>query len=394
MAALAFEFDLLFEIQVPFPWDEGKERARFHEVIEQTVLAEQMGFDAVWLVEHHFLREFAHSSAPEVMLGALAMKTSRIRLGHGVTLLPKPINHPIRVAERAATIDILSDGRLEMGTGRSSSPYQIEPFGVDVATTREQWEESLKLLPRLWNSDKLTHQGRFWSWQDEVTVLPKPLQKPHPRLWVASAQPDTCAVAGQKGIGLLLPAISPPETFRQHVKAYKDAVADPIDQVGEFKNDQAGLFTIGFCHDDDDYARQVGGPAGLWYLNTVSEIYKNDWRGVPLEKVPPSHRYHAELKHKGHAADVGGGVKLTTPQESEKTWQGLIDVGAFCIGSPDKVIEKVELYRAAGADRLVSVMQIADLSHDDLMRSIELFGTKVIPHFRALEAEEAARAGA
>src|SRR5262245_46338586 len=107
-----------------------------------------MGFKTIWFVEHHFLAEFAHSSAPEVVLGALSQRTSTIRLGHGVTLLPKDVNHPIRVAERAAMIDIMTDGRLEMGTGRSSSPYQLEAFGTDMSQTREQWEEALKLLPQ------------------------------------------------------------------------------------------------------------------------------------------------------------------------------------------------------------------------------------------------------
>src|SRR5262249_748933 len=144
LRAMGFGFDLLFEIEVPRPWHDRKERDRFHEAIEQAVFAEQMGFDTIWVVEHHFLQEFAHCSAPEALVGALAMRTQRIRLGHGVVLMLGELNHPIRVAERAATLDILSDGRLEMGTGRSSSPYQIEAFGADPRTTREQWEEGLR----------------------------------------------------------------------------------------------------------------------------------------------------------------------------------------------------------------------------------------------------------
>ncbi|HEV8298737.1 MAG TPA: LLM class flavin-dependent oxidoreductase, partial [Acidimicrobiales bacterium] len=147
---MAFGFDILFEVQVPRPWTDRKERNKFHEAVEQAVFAEQMGFDIAWFVEHHFLAEWAHSSAPEVVLGALTQRTSTIRLGHGVTLLPGAVNHPIRVAERAAMLDIMSEGRLEMGTGRSSSPYQLEAFGVDVTTTREQWQESIRLLPKLW----------------------------------------------------------------------------------------------------------------------------------------------------------------------------------------------------------------------------------------------------
>ncbi len=385
---MAFKFDLLFEVEVPRPWTEGKEAARFHEAMQQAVLADKMGFDTVWIVEHHFLKEFAHSSAPEVMLGALAMQTENIRLGHGVVLMLGEVNHPIRVAERAATIDILSGGRLEMGTGRSSSPYQIEAFGVDLHQTRDTWEESIRLLPKLWASDDMSYEGKHYRWKDKVTVLPKPIQRPHPPLWVASTQPDTCAIAGDFGIGLLCPAIAPPETFTAHVKSYKDAVADPKNVVGEFVNDNVGLFTITFCHDDDDKARYLGGSAGLWYINTIAEIYKNDWRGVPLEEVPKEYRFQAEMKRQGRGVNTATGVELK--ETKADTWNDLIDQGAFCVGNPEQVLEKVSLYRAAGADRLVSVMQLADLQHEDLMRSIELMGTKVIPAVRELEAAEAA----
>ncbi len=205
-----FKFDLLFELEVPRPWTPGKERDRFHEALEQAVFAEQMGFSTIWLVEHHFLTEVAHSSAPDAMLGALTQRTSDIRLGFGVALMPGRVNHPIRVAERAATLDILSDGRVEMGTGRSSSPYQLRAFGVNVADTREEWEEATKLLPELWTRERFSYHGRFFDWDDEITVVPRVVQQPHPPLWVASTQPDTCQLAGEKGLGLLMPSLTAP----------------------------------------------------------------------------------------------------------------------------------------------------------------------------------------
>ncbi len=385
---MPFKFDLLFEVEVTKPWDPGKEQRKFREAMDQAVFAEEMGFDTIWIVEHHFLKEFAHSSAPEVMLGALAERTSRIRLGHGVSLMLGEINHPIRVAERAATIDILSDGRLEMGTGRSSSAYQVEPFGVDMATTRDQWDEALHLLPKLWTEEDFRYDGRFWRWDDAVTVLPRCIQQPHPPLWVAMTQPDTCAIAGDKGIGLLCPAIAPPETFTAHIEAYKKAIANPTQVAGHFINDQIGMFTVTLVADDDDRARELGGPAGLWYISTVAEIYRNDWRGVPLEEVPDSYRYHVDMKRKRGSANTALGVSLKG-EDPEAMWRSFVDSGAFCVGGPDQVIETVKRYRQAGADRLVSVMQLANLEHEDLMRSIELMGTKVIPAIRALEAVDA-----
>jgi alkanesulfonate monooxygenase SsuD/methylene tetrahydromethanopterin reductase-like flavin-dependent oxidoreductase (luciferase family) len=320
------------------------------------------------------------------VLGALSQRTSRIRLGHGVTLLPGAVNHPIRVAERAAMLDIMSDGRLEMGTGRSSSPYQLEAFGTEVATTREQWEESIKLLPVLWAKENVSYHGRFFSWDDKVTVVPKPVQRPHPPLWVAATQPETCRIAGEKGIGLLMPALSAPEQLRAGVESYKAAVADPVDQVGQIKTDQASLFSLTFCHDDDDRARVIGGSAALWYLETIKEIYSNDWKGVPLEQIPESYRAQAEARRKGAAGPGTIGAEVTeVGSDAAKlpaVIDGFIDSGAFCVGDPARVVRNVRKYMDVGGDRMVAIMQMADIPHDDIMRSIELFGTKVIPEIR------------
>jgi alkanesulfonate monooxygenase SsuD/methylene tetrahydromethanopterin reductase-like flavin-dependent oxidoreductase (luciferase family) len=391
VALVSFKIDLLFEVEVPRPWGDGKERDRFHEAIEQAVFADQMGFDTIWFVEHHFLEEAAHSSAPDALLGALTQRTSRARLGFGVALMPGRVNHPIRVAERTAVMDILSDGRLEVGTGRSSSPYQLRAFGVDVANTREEWEEATRLLPQLWTKEKFAYHGRFFDWDDEITVVPRPVQKPHPPLWVASTQPDTCALAGQKGLGLLMPQLGGPDSARESIAAYKAAIAAPTDPLGMFVNDQCALFTCAFTNDDDDRARVLGGQAAMWYLKTLATIYGNDWAGQPLESVPDSYRYHAEVRRKGL---VSGGTLQTGMRgrdlDSADAYEKMIDSGAFCVGDPQQVLRNIERYRAAGADRLVCVMQLADLRHDDLMRSIELFGTSIIPAIRAIEAQEEA----
>ncbi len=384
-----FGFDLLFEVQVPRPWAGTKERDKFHEALEQAVFAEQMGFDTVWIVEHHFLQQFAHSSAPEVMLGALSQRTSRLRLGHGVTLLPGAVNHPIRVAERAAVIDILSNGRLEMGTGRSSSPYQLEAFGTDVATTREQWYEAIKLLPRLWTEEDLTYKGEFYSWDDKITVLPRPLQKPHPPLWVASTQPDTCRLAGEKGIGLLMNALSSPESLCPQVESYRNAIANPIDPVGHYINNQLALFALTFCADDFDTARNLGGGAAWWYVEVIKEIYANDWRGTPLEQVPASYRAHVEARRSGSSGAGNFSAVLPSPDRIQEGIDQWIDSGAFLVGDPEHVLRNVRRYIEIGGDRLVSVMKMGDLTHESLMRSIELFGTKVIPKIRAEEAAAA-----
>ena len=386
---MSFKVDLLFEIEVPRPWTEGKEQQKFHEALEQAVFADQMGFDTIWLVEHHFLEEAAHSSAPDALLGALTQRTSRCRLGFGVALMPGRVNHPIRVAERAAVMDILSNGRVEMGTGRSSSPYQLRAFGVDVANSREEWEEATRLLPDLWTKEKFSYHGRFFSWDDEITVVPRPVQRPHPPMWVASTQPATCALAGQKGLGLLMPQLGGPDGAIESIREYKAAVAEPVDQIGHFTNDQCALFTCAFTADDDDRGRVLGGQAAMWYLQCLGKIYANDWSGQPLESVPDSYRYHAEMRRKGL---VTGGTLGTGYSKGDMddplAYEAMIDKGAFCVGDPEHVLANIERYRQVGADRIVCVMQLADLRHEDLMRSIELFGTKIIPQIRANEERE------
>ena len=195
------KFDLLYELQMPKPHDERSEWRCYQEALEQIELADRLGYDTVWEVEHHFLTEFAHSSAPEVFLAAVAQRTKRIRLGHGVVLLPHRFNHPIRVAERVAALDILSDGRVEFGTGRSSQ-FEQAGFEVDTDLSREMWQESLEMIPRMWTEDPFEHAGRFVTVPPR-SILPKPLQKPHPPIWMAATSPQSWEIAGRNGIGIL-----------------------------------------------------------------------------------------------------------------------------------------------------------------------------------------------
>ncbi len=252
-------FDLLYELQMPKPHDERSEWRCYHEALEQIALADRLGYDTVWAVEHHFLTEFAHSSAPEVFLAAASQRTERIRLGHGVTLLPHQFNHPIRVAERVAALDILSNGRVEFGTGRSSQ-FEQAGFGVDTAASRDMWQESLEMIPRMWTEDPFEHQGRFVSVPPR-SIHPKPLQQPHPPIWCAATSPQTWELAGRNGIGILGLTIfvSVPQ-LADRVRAYRAALRD-AKPVGKVVNDRVGAFTIVHVADSPAAAMANGGPA-------------------------------------------------------------------------------------------------------------------------------------
>jgi len=181
------KFDLLYELQMPKPHDASSEQRCVQQALEQIALADRLGFDTVWAVEHHFLTEFAHCSAPEVLLAAASQRTERIRLGHGVVLLPYKFNHPIRVAERIATLDIVSNGRVEFGTGRSSQ-FEQAGFDIDFQASRDMWQESLEMIPRMWTEDPFEHRGRFITVPPR-SIVPKPVQRPHPPIWMAATSP-------------------------------------------------------------------------------------------------------------------------------------------------------------------------------------------------------------
>jgi len=155
---MPLDFGLFYEIPVARPWHARSEYDAYHDVIAQAVRGEEVGFTYFWTVEHHFLSEFSHCSAPEALYGTIAARTKTLRIGHGVRLLPFPYNHPIRAAEMAAVLDIVSDGRLEFGTGRSSTRDELEGFGIDPQETRPMWEEALDVVVGAWTTDVFSCQ--------------------------------------------------------------------------------------------------------------------------------------------------------------------------------------------------------------------------------------------
>ena len=157
------KFALFYEIPVARPWDEGSEHRAYKNTLEQVILGDKVGFHSVWTVEHHFLEEFSHCSNPEVLYGAIAAMTKNIRIGYGVRLLPKPYNHPVRTAESVAVLDLLSDGRVEFGTGRSATRLELEGFGVSPAETREMSREALEHIVGCWTNEEYEFEGKHWS---------------------------------------------------------------------------------------------------------------------------------------------------------------------------------------------------------------------------------------
>ncbi len=218
------KFSLLYEMQISEPTRE-REHQNLRDCVEQVVLADQLGYHCVWAVEHHGLYEYSHSSSPEVFLSFAAARTQRIRIGHGVTLLPYRYNHPIRIAERIATLDILSDGRVNWGTGKSSSRVEQVAFECRIDQLHAQWAEALEMIPRMWSEEVFEFDGRFHKIAP-IQVIPKPLQRPHPPIFAACSKPESAAAVGRLGLGALNFALGNDTHLAQKVREYRRAVED------------------------------------------------------------------------------------------------------------------------------------------------------------------------
>ena len=355
------KFGLMYEIQIPEPHHPGIEQERYKQVLAQVELADEVGFDYFWTVEHHFLTEFSHCSAPEVLYGAISQRTRRIRIGHAVALLPGQYNHPVRVAERAAVLDILSDGRMDLGTGRSTTLIEMDGFQVNPEETRSQWEEALSMIPRMWTEDPFSHEGHYYQIPPR-SVIPKPVQKPHPPLWVACAQPDSFKSAGEMGLGVLCFTLGGYEQMEERVAMYRQGLKNAV-PVGHFVNDQVAALCVVHCGEDDEEARRVGGPEGAWFVDMATELYK-PWQG---RDVPESYRF---------------AVSEIEEDRANKTTEDHLQSGAFAMGNPDTVIKVFKKYQEAGVEQILCFMQMGNLAHSRIMDSIKLMGRYVIPYFQ------------
>jgi alkanesulfonate monooxygenase SsuD/methylene tetrahydromethanopterin reductase-like flavin-dependent oxidoreductase (luciferase family) len=381
------EFGLAYEMQRPTLDD----HAVVEETLEQCILADEMGFDYVWFVEHHFLTTFSSSPCPEVIFGALSRLTKRIRLGFGVVILP--YHHPVRVAERVAMVDQLSHGRVEFGTGRSA-PYEQTGMGIDPRNTREMWDESLTMIPKIWESDYFEWEGRFWQVPPRQ-VLPKPYQKPHPPIWVAALQPSTYELAAQKGIGVMALGVSAPSVLEPHIKSYRENI-QKSQPVGAFVNNQWLSSVFGYCGEDDKEARELCarslktffGP-GRPYVQDQKDIYQRllqQWGGIPDHLAQNFSRYIdiKELNEGGIATqfDLSGGSALAHKIWEEMDADTLTDRGVIVAGDPESCINAVKIHEVTGVDQIQFLMATETIDHARVMKSIELFGKHVIPAFK------------
>ena len=354
------KFGIFYEHQLPKPWDESSEHRLFQESLDQIELADQLGYDYAWEVEHHFLEEYSHSSAPEVFLGAASQRTENIRLGHGIVQLTT--NHPARVAERVSTLDLVSNGRVELGLGEGSSVTELHPFNLRYRDKRVVWEEAVRAtLPMFWEEGWEYH-GHYFDFPLR-NVIPKPLQKPHPPLWVACSQLDTIRYAAHRGMGALCFKFVDLSSATAWVNAYYNSFLNGQIKLCDYKTNPNIAVVGGFmCCETDEEAQKKSD--GWTFFQFALQLYGKEGPFEP-GSVNFWERYLEWKK---------------TPEGQRRTENELI-------GSPATVRERLLELEQANVDQVIFLNQAGKNSHEDICASLELFAKEVMPEFHERETQ-------
>ena len=372
------KFGIFYEHQLPRPWEEGSELQLIQDALEQVELADRLGFDVVWEVEHHFLEEYSHSSAPEVFLAAASQRTRNIRLGHGIIQTAPGYNHPARTAERVATLDLVSGGRVEFGSGESSSEAELGGFGVDPVTKRDAWLEGLEVAIRCMTETPFTGVDGSFVTMPPRNVVPKPVQKPHPPLWVACSRRDTILLAAEKGIGALTFAFIDPEDARHWVADYERTLADSCVRVGQTVNTNIACVTQMMCADTEEEALSRGLEGGNFFGYSLGHYY------IFGEHEPGKTDVWAEFVER--RGERGYSPEIEAALESErlgaKVAAGDRTGLRGATGTPDQIRDYLRRFEEAGVDQLIFIMQAGKNRHEHICESLEMFGTQVLPEFK------------
>jgi alkanesulfonate monooxygenase SsuD/methylene tetrahydromethanopterin reductase-like flavin-dependent oxidoreductase (luciferase family) len=360
------KFGLFYEHQLPRPWTLGLEQKLFQDALDQVELADRLGFDTVWEVEHHFLEEYSHSSAPEVFLAACSQRTKTIRLGHGIVLMPPGYNHPARVAERIATLDLVSNGRVEWGTGESSAMLELGGYGVALGDKRDAWREAVEQCANMLAMDPYPgFEGRFFSMPCR-NIVPKPVQRPHPPLWVACSNRETIKLAARLGIGALTFAFVDPAEARQWVDDYYRIFKEECVPVGHAVNPNICMVSSFGLHYDLETARARFQEGFRFFQFALG------WHYGFGEQIPG----RTDIWERFQKAQAA--MPAPTPAEGG-------------ISTPDGLRQHLAKFEACGVDQVAFIQQGGRNRHEHICEALELFAGEVMGEFKAREAEREAR---
>ena len=357
------KFGIFYEHQLPRPWSERAEYELLQNSLDEVELADQLGYDYAWEVEHHFLEEYSHSSAPEVFLAAASQRTNQIRLAHGIIQLTT--NHPARVAERVSTLDLLSHGRVEFGIGEGSSITELHPFDRRFRDKRAVWEDAVRALIPMFTSEAHEYHGEFFDFPLR-NVLPKPYQKPHPPLWVACSQIDTIEMAGRRGMGALGFQFVSADAATAWVSAYYNSYVNKLDKLADYTTNPNIAVVSGFmCAETDEEAQRKAD--GWTFFQFALRFYST------------------------HGTIDPGSVSLWDEYTKwRKTPKGQQPQNTGLIGSPDTLRRKLKKFEDSNVDQVILLNQAGNNKHADIVDSLELFAREVMPEFHAREPEHQA----
>jgi alkanesulfonate monooxygenase SsuD/methylene tetrahydromethanopterin reductase-like flavin-dependent oxidoreductase (luciferase family) len=376
------KFGLFYEHQLPRPWGPDSEHQLLKDALEQVELADKLGIDYVWEVEHHFLEEYSHSSAPEVFLAACSQRTNRIRLGHGIVQIPFNFNHPARVVERIATLDLVSDGRVEFGTGESSSEAELGGFLIPREEKREQWTEALDAITRMFVEEPFAGYKGKWFDMPIRNVVPKPLQRPHPPMWVACSRRETIHLAAQNGLGALSFSFIEPEEAKQWIDDYYSTIQSEECVAGAFAvNPNLAIVMPIMLHHDEEVAIDRGIDGGHFFGYSLIHHYAIGQHRPGITNIWEEFQEKRSLFgfDRDIAAQTGENLAAQMVQQGTGSLRG-------AVGTPDQVRDLLRRYAAAGVDQVIFVGQAGPNKHEHICESLELFAKEVMPEFH--EGEE------
>jgi len=372
------KFGIFYEHQLPRPWQADSEYRLIQNSLTQIELADKLGYDYAWEVEHHFLEEYSHSSAPEVFLAAAAARTKRIRLGHGIRQVIANYNHPARTAECLATLDLLSDGRVDFGIGEGATRLELHGFGIQAKTKRAM---SLEAAEQIANMMVMTpypgFEGESFS-RPCRNVLPKPLQKPHPPMWMACTNRDTIKVAASLGLGALAFSFVDPEEAAAWSRIYYDIIkSDRCVPIGHSVNANIALVSSFSIPPDRAEAIRRGQEGFEFFGYALQALVARDcvpgrsrlWSQFSAERQGRTERL-VELAKAGRAEDFGH---------------------APGVGTPADFAAHLRAMQASGVDQVILMQQAGNNRHAHICDALELFANEVMPEFAEGREEREAR---
>ena len=370
-------FGVFYEHQLPRPWNPGDEAKLFHDALDQVVLADRLGYDYAWEVEHHFLEEYSHSASPEVFLSACAALTKNIRVGHGIRQVIPNYNHPARVAEGLGTLDIISRGRLDFGIGEGATRLELGGFNIPAREKRALALEAAEQIANMMAMDPYPgFEGKGFSFPCR-NIVPKPVQKPHPPMWMACTNRDTIKVAAQNGIGALAFSFVNPDEAKAWADIYYGIIkSEDCVPIGHVVNANIAMVSNFSVHADRDEAIRRGQEGFEFFSYAINALVAHD-------AIPGRSTLFADFQKSRAASDD----EIIAARKATK-------YNASGIGTPDDIRQHIQGFQAAGVDQVIFLQQAGRNTNEHICQSLELFAAEVMPEFKAVVAEREAKKAA